>query len=115
MKKITLSLLPLLALGTGLWAQDVSGTTEGLVLDPTGAGVPKARITVTSTDRNLVVRTLETDTAGNYSAPDIPIGNYVLRVEAGGFRTATVTGIVLNVRDDLKINIDLQVGKSQKP
>jgi len=104
-------LLFLFVSGAVLQAQDVSGTIEGIVLDPTGAGVPKAHVTVTNTDRNAVERSLETDVAGNYTAPDIPIGNYVLKVEANGFQTQTVSGIVLNVRDDLKINITLQVGQ----
>jgi hypothetical protein len=70
-----------------LQAQDVSGTIEGSVLDSVGAGVPKAKVTVANTDRNTM--------DGNYSAPDIPIGNYVLRVEASGVRAATVSGIIL--------------------
>ena len=92
-------------------AQDISGTIDGTILDPTGAPVPNAKVTVTNTDRNQVVRTITTDTTGTYSAPFIPIGNYEIKVEANGFRTASRSGIVLNVRDDLKINLSLEVGQ----
>ncbi len=91
-------------------AQDISGTIEGSVLDPSNSPVPHAKITIRNTDRNQVVRTLTTDAGGNYSAPLIPIGNYSISAEASGFKKEDRTGIVLNVNDDLKINIVLQVG-----
>ena len=96
--------------GGALLAQDISGTIEGTVLDPSNAPVPRAKVTIKNTDRNLVVRTIVTDTGGNYSAPLIPIGNYAITVEAAGFKKQDHTGIVLNVNDDLKINLVLQVG-----
>ncbi len=110
MKKLA-SLCALTAcLTTGLVAQDISGTLGGTVLDPTGAAVPKAKISITNTDRKQVVRTVTTDASGTYSVPLIPIGNYSLKVEAQGFKANEITGIVLNVNDDLKFNIKLEVG-----
>ena len=94
----------------GLAAQDISGTIGGSILDPSGAGVPNAKVTITNTDRNLVVRTVTTSTGGTYSAPLIPIGHYSVKVEAAGFKTVERSGIVLNVSDNLKINIPLEVG-----
>ena len=91
-------------------AQDITGTIGGTVLDPSGAAVPKAKVTVTNTDRNQAVRTLTTDTSGTYSAVLLPIGNYSVKAEATGFKTAIQSGIVLNVNDALKINLTLQVG-----
>ena len=91
-------------------AQDISATIGGTVLDPTGAAVSGAKITITNTDRNMVIREVTTETAGAYSAPLLPIGNYSIKVEAKGFKTETRTGVVLNVNDDLKINVALQVG-----
>src|ERR1035437_1178207 len=109
--KITAALLMLTAcLGTGLIAQDISGTIGGTILDPSGATVPSAKVTITNTDRNQVLRTITTDATGSYSAPLIPVGQYSIKVEVKGFKTETRTGITLNVSDDLKINISLQVG-----
>jgi len=93
-----------------LLAQDITGTIEGSILDATGAAVPNAKVTITSTDRNQVVRTITTDLSGNYSAPLIPIGTYAIKIEANGFKTVNHTGVVLNVNDDLKINMPLEVG-----
>jgi len=91
-------------------AQDVSGNIAGNVLDPHGAGVPHAKVFVIHSERNQVVRTLTTDSGGNYSAPLIPIGVYDIKVEAAGFKTETIAGITVNVSDDLKINVKLMVG-----
>src|ERR1035437_9921710 len=109
--KLFLSGFVLIAcLATGLIAQDISGTIGGTILDPSGATVPNAKVTVTNTDRNQVVRVITTDATGTYSAPLIPVGQYSVRVEVKGFKTETRTAITLNVSDDLNINVTLQVG-----
>ena len=109
--KMFASLFLLIAcLATGLIAQDISGTIGGTILDPSGATVPGAKVTITNTDRNQVVRTITTDTSGTYSAPLIPVGQYSIKVEVKGFKTETRTAITLNVNDDLKFNVTLQVG-----
>jgi hypothetical protein len=103
-------LLLLIAFALPLAAQDISGTIEGSVLDPSGAFVSGAKVTVTNVDRNQVVRTVTTDSSGAYVAPFTPVGRYSVKVEAAGFKAATHSDIVLNVNDDLKININLEVG-----
>jgi hypothetical protein len=109
--KTCVSLVMLAAcLAAGLFAQDITGTIEGTVLDATGAAVPNAKVTVTNVDRNQAVRTITTNSSGVYSAPLLPIGNYSVKVEAAGFKTEERAGIVLNVNDTLKINLTMQVG-----
>jgi hypothetical protein len=110
MKKAVVSLLLLLCSGVALFAQDVSGSIGGTVLDPSGAAVANAKVSIINTDRNQVVRTITTDTSGVYVATFLPIGNYTVKAEAPGFKTNSRTGIVLNVSDDLKINMKMEVG-----
>jgi hypothetical protein len=112
MKGIVCRGLPLLLLAgaTALLGQDVSGTIGGTILDPTGAAVPDAKITVTDTDRNQVVRTVKTESSGTYTAPFLPVGIYSIKVEARGFKNEERKGVALNVNDDLKFNFTLQVG-----
>src|SRR4051794_21527840 len=85
-----------------LSAQDITGNIGGTILDPSGAAVSGAKITVTNTERNQVMRTLTTDSTGSYSAPLLPVSpeGYIIKVEAPGFKTETRTKIVLNVSDD---------------
>ena len=83
------------------WAQDVTGTIVGNVTDPSGASVPGARITVTATDRNLAVRTVESDAKGEFVAALLPVGRYALAVDAKGFKRLVKTGIVLRVGEKL--------------
>src|ERR1035438_1618452 len=109
--KLFLSVFVLIAcLEMGLIAQDVCSSDLGTVLDPSGAIVPDAKVTITNTDRNQVVRAITTDATGTYSAPLIPVGTYSIKVEVKGFKTETRTAITLNVSDDLNINVSLQVG-----
>ncbi len=93
-----------------VFGQDISGTIEGTVLDPSQSVVAKAKITVTNVDRNQVLRQINTDNTGIFTAPLLPVGTYSLKIEAPGFKSETRTGIVLNVHDDLKFNIALQIG-----
>ena len=110
MNKLAALFVIMLCLGAGLHAQDVFATIEGTILDPADAAVPNAKMTVTNVDRNQAIRTLTSDSNGVYSATLLPIGNYSVKVEATGFKTETRTGIVLNVDDNLKLNIKLEVG-----
>jgi hypothetical protein len=109
MKKIWLGVLAVCLAG-GLSAQDITGSISGTVLDPSGAAVPNANVTIKNTDRNQVVRQTKTDAAGVYSAPLIPVGTYSVKVEVPGFKVQERTGVVLNVKDNLKLNVTLEVG-----
>ena len=60
-------------------------TVVGTVMDPTGAAVPNASITITNTDTGIV-RTFTTGSDGQYLVPDLHIGHYVLRAQASGFK-----------------------------
>lgn len=111
---VSLFLLTVLLCATALVAQDITGSISGTVTDASGAGVPGAKVTVTSIDRNQVVRTTATDGSGNYGAPLLPVGNYSVTVEAKGFKKTTQKDITLNVNDKLTANVKLEVGDVQQ-
>lgn len=92
------------------WSQEITGTIVGTVTDPSGAVVPGVKVTVTHTDRNAVIRTLTTDSNGDYVATLLPIGHYQVTAEMEGFKKASQTNVVLNVNDKLTINLKLDVG-----
>jgi hypothetical protein len=91
-------------------AQEVSGSISGTIVDASGASVNGAKVTVTNTDRAHVERTLTTNKAGFYTATLLPLGNYSVTITMKGFKTATVSGLVVNASDALKLDQRLEVG-----
>jgi outer membrane receptor protein involved in Fe transport len=111
--RITAVLIIVAAFATGslfLAAQETTGTIVGTVTDSSGAVVPNATVTVTNTDRNAVIRTLTTNTVGQYVAALLPIGHYSVGVTAPGYKAYNKTNIELNVNDRLAIDGNLSAG-----
>src|SRR6185312_11099645 len=73
-----------------------TGSVTGQVLDPTGAVVPNATVTVTSEATGLS-RTATTSSAGIYNFAALPPANYTVTVTASGFQALTRKDVVLNV------------------
>ena len=63
------------------------GQMGGYVVDPSGAVVPNARITITSTD-NGTTRTAVTDAQGRWLIGGLGSGNFKAKAEMPGFRTS---------------------------
>ncbi|HTB10420.1 MAG TPA: carboxypeptidase regulatory-like domain-containing protein [Bryobacteraceae bacterium] len=81
-KRAVLLVVLVLALCAALMAQ-TPGSLKGQVLDPSGAAVPGA--TVTLTGPNGVVKVAQSDNNGNYSVVGLPPGKYTIRVMVTGF------------------------------
>jgi len=94
----------------GAWAQATTGSISGTVVDPSGAVIQGATVVLTNTDRGQDVRTLKTSSAGFYAAQSLPLGTYTVKVEDTGFKTETVTGLVLHAADALTVNKTLIAG-----
>jgi outer membrane receptor protein involved in Fe transport len=107
------TLLALFAIPIAALAQDITGSIIGSVADPAGAGVPGAKLTITNTDRNAVMRVVVAGSEGDYSVPLLPIGRYELAVEAKGFKKSVRKDIELNVNDKLTVDFRLEVGDVQ--
>src|SRR5712692_8688386 len=91
------------------FAQEVTAGVYGTVLDSSASAVPRASITL----RELATaRTLQThsDDSGNFVLTLVPIGSYDVTAESAGFRTSRVSGVVLRVNDNRRINFTLEVG-----
>jgi len=88
-------------------------TIVGTVTDPSGAVVPNVAVTITNTDTDAS-RTYPTNDAGQYVAPDLQIGHYVVKAEAKGFKSAQQKNIVLNVGDRIRVDFQMQLGAAQE-
>jgi hypothetical protein len=85
-----LVLLLALLLSTAVVAQPTA-SVRGTILDPSGAAVPKASVTVTGP--NNVVKVAETDENGAFTIVGIPGGTYTVRVSAPGFNLLEKIGV----------------------
>lgn len=99
--------------GTALWGQQESGTILGTVTDASGAVMPGVKVTITNNGTG-VNRILTTNSAGNFEAPDLPIGGYSVRAEGPGFKTYEKTDVTLNVNATIRVDIPMQVGQAQQ-
>ena len=72
------------------------GRITGTITDQTGGAMAGVTVTVTDTERG-VTRTLTTDEAGAYNAPNLTPGTYTVRAEAKGFKTIQRENILLEV------------------
>src|SRR5579884_1737594 len=61
-----------------LWAQ--SQPVSGTVVDPSGAVVPGATVTITDLNKNQAIRTTTTDANGRFQVLDIEPGRYEVSV-----------------------------------
>ena len=66
-------------------------------------------ITVTSLGTGLT-RKIVTSQSGNYAVPLLPVGVYSVTAEASGFKKKTTIGIVLEVDQEPRVDILLEVG-----
>jgi len=112
-KKIALSAICVLSLAGILPAQSERGTISGSVSDPTGAVVPGAKVVVTNIGTN-VAATMNTNETGAYVAPNLPPGDYSVRVEKQGFRTAVLNQLTLNAASSARADFNMEVGSAQQ-
>ncbi len=99
----------LICLSFAAWAQTSTGTITGTVSDSTGAAVPAAKVVITNVSTNRKVE-LVSNTEGNYTAPLLPPGGYMLGVTAAGFKSFEQSGIQLAVQQQARVDIALQLG-----
>ena len=92
------------------WSQSsYTASVRGSVTDPTGAALPKAKVTITEAERN-VPHSVMTDDAGRYHLTALPPGKYTLSVEAQGFKKFMLTDVTLAVQQQATLDVPLQVG-----
>src|ERR1700735_2840481 len=90
-------------------AQTSQGRILGTVTDASGAVVTNARVTIANTATN-VTRLLQTNSAGEYSAPALHTGMYTVTAESAGFKKAASTPVLLEVSREVRVDLKLQPG-----
>lgn len=91
-------------------AQAVYGSIVGTVVDPSGAVVAGAKLTITDMGRDISVSTNSND-SGNFTQRFLIVGQYRIRVEAPGFKTYVQDNIGVSVDTESRVDITMQVGE----
>jgi len=91
------------------WAQ-VTASISGRVEDSSGAAIPGATVTATNVETGAT-RAVRTDESGGYRVLSLPVGQYEIRAETGGFRAVVRRGINLAVGQEAVMNFSLEVGQ----
>jgi hypothetical protein len=92
-----------------LFSQGNTGRILGTVTDQSGAAVSGATVSITDLAQGTT-RTLASDDAGAYAAPDLLPGTYKVRAEAKGFKSTERPNVGLEVGKDALIDFALQPG-----
>jgi hypothetical protein len=111
MKKTNYSLILMtVLLGALAWpvvlGQGPTGTLKGRVLDPSGAVIPQAQVTITSASGKTT--TAVSDGGGSYQARGLAAGDYTVNATTTGFAPFSST-VTLTAGQTKTLNIALQI------
>src|SRR5947208_6339157 len=87
-----------------------TGSVQGVIVDPKGAVVVSAKVTITNKDTGQRLEP-EVTSAGTYNSGPLPPGRYVVRVAAQGFKTVEQT-VEVAVGIITSANIALELGSA---
>ena len=107
--RVYLSVLLMICLAGALSAQDIQGTISGTVTDSQGASIMGANVEVTNADTNVTAK-LTTNASGYYEARNLLPGPYRVTVETAGFKKFVRSNLIITMRDQLRIDAQLEVG-----
>jgi hypothetical protein len=102
--------LAVLVLCVPAFSQGNLGRIMGTVTDASGGVVAGATVNVIDVDRGIT-RTLTSDDAGEYNAPNLTPGNYTVRTEAKGFKKLERQNVDLGVGKEVRVDVVLQPGE----
>ncbi len=90
-------------------AQRDTGTLRGQVVDPSGAVVPDAQVTVSNQQTGVSVKALTTS-AGTYEFPSLLPGTYKVVVEAKGFKGFVTKDVVVLANQANVVDARVELG-----
>lgn len=88
----------------------LTGDLQGTVLDPTGAVVPGAKVTIRNTATG-VVRTVVTDQNGEFAVLQLDLGDYAVTIEKAGLKTIAETATIRSA-EKTRVDAKMEIGQS---
>ncbi|MBA2733181.1 MAG: carboxypeptidase regulatory-like domain-containing protein, partial [Acidobacteria bacterium] len=104
---LTLTIL-LFVTGIAL-GQGTTSRVTGTVVDPSGAVVPAATVTLTN-DATQISFNTETTESGTYVFDSVQVGDYTVTVEKQGFKKFISTANTVNINQPATVNVTMEIG-----
>ena len=104
-----LGLTIMVGMTAGAVAQSTNGAIEGTVLDPSGALIPRAQVTITNSTG--FSRTLKSGATGSFEVPHLAPGSYSISINATGFTPALAGVRVVSDKvshENIKLGISVE-------
>jgi hypothetical protein len=95
--------------GTETRSQNGKASILGTVLDPAGAAIPGAKITLTNKESKAEQIGTSTED-GSFQFPLLEVGSYTLKVEQAGFTPALIERITVKPDEATIVKVNLEVG-----
>ena len=101
----------LLMLSFSMFAQSqaTTGLIQGVVVDPNGAVVSGATVTVRNTETGFE-RTIQSNSDGLFSAPLLPLGRYRVTTSSSGFTNSVLENVAVTIGQTQSFRIEMKVG-----
>ena len=94
------------------YGQTTFGQITGTVVDPSGAVVPGATVTVIN-EGTQIAREASTSTSGVFSITNLNVGTYRVRITVAGFSTFERGGLILSANQVINVNATLAMGTTE--
>jgi hypothetical protein len=103
------ALMSCLLLASAMWGQSTFATITGTVIDPAGAAIPNATITVVQAGTNYRYE-VQSNNEGQYTVPYLRDGTFTLTVAADGFQEFRVEDIIVTGREIRRVDAQMRLG-----
>jgi len=94
-------------------AQDIFGVISGTVTDPSGAAIPGVQIVVIN-EATQQKRTVQSNTIGFYTIPQLEVGHYTVDGTSKGFKEIRVLHTSVDAGAHTTVNLAMQLGTASE-
>src|SRR3954452_8761284 len=111
--RLPIVLLFVVLFALALNGQTFRGSLQGTITDSSGAAVPGAEVKILHAGTGFV-RNTTTNSDGEFSATELPLGAYTITVTKQGFRTQNVKNVSVEASSAQCVNVTLSPGEVQE-
>jgi hypothetical protein len=107
--RFILAVLTFCFFAASAFAQSNTGSLVGTVVDQKGAVVAGANVTIID-NATTKERSITASGEGTFTAPQLNVGTYTVKITAPGFKTYTATELKIDIGKEYSLNVALEPG-----